>query len=71
MRNKDKISTECYVAPDLCLHIQNSMKASVWHTFWQNPLGSSWHIVCFIFSLILVTAEAEAAILADEFVKKK
>ena len=36
-----KNSTECYVAPALCLHIKNSMKASVRHIFWQNPLGSS------------------------------
>ena len=29
----DKNSPECYVAPALCLHIMNSMKASVWHIF--------------------------------------
>ena len=54
----NKNSVECYVAPALCLHIRNSMKASVWHIFWQNPLGSSWDIVCFIFSLFFVMAEA-------------
>ena len=40
---------ECYVTPALCLHIRNSIKASAWHIFWQNPLCSSWDIVCFIF----------------------
>ena len=34
------------------------MKASVCHTFQQNPLGSSLDIVCFIFLLFLVMAEA-------------
>ena len=27
---KHKNSAECYVAPDLCLYIKNSMKALVW-----------------------------------------
>ena len=37
-------------------------------TFCQNPLGNSRDIVCFIFSLFLVTAEAE--ILDGQFVEK-
>ena len=49
------------VAPALCLHIKNSMY------FWQNPLGTSFDIVCFIFSLIFVTAKA--AIFEGQFVK--
>ena len=44
------------------------MKASVWHIFWQNPLGSSRDIACYIFLLFIVTAEA--AILDGQFVKK-
>ena len=39
-----------------CLHIRNSMKASVRHIFWQSPLGSSLDIVCFILLLFFVTA---------------
>ena len=39
-----------------------------YETFWQNALGSSWDIVCLIFSLFLVTIEA--AILDGQFVKK-
>ena len=65
---KHKNSMECDVEPALCLHIKNSMKASVWHIFWQNPSGSSWDIVYFIFSLFLVTADA--AILDGQPVKK-
>ena len=45
------------------------MKASVWHIFWQKSLGSLCDIVCFIFLLVLVTAEA--AILDGQFVLKK
>ena len=53
----------------LCAYtIKNSMKVSVSHIFWKNPLGSSLDIVCFIFSLFLVMAEA--ANLDGQFVKK-
>ena len=37
----NKNSAECCVAPALCLHIKNSMKAFVGHIFLQNPLVRS------------------------------
>ena len=45
-----------------------SMKASVWYIIWQNPSGSWWDIVCFIFSLFKLTAEEDS--LDGQFVKK-
>ena len=57
----NKSSTEYYVAPVLCLHIKNSIKASV-------SFGKTHWVVHEIFSLFSV--RAEAAILDSQFVKK-
>ena len=37
----NKNSAECYVAPAFYLHLKDSINASVWYTFGQNPFGRS------------------------------